>query len=111
MGWAQRGSLKSVPVCRVCDEIMDGAQVGMSSWEDLERGTGKSLRDAYKVIKEAKPWFGSALISIFLLTLVVGVSIGFALGNPAYIGFVTLPIAGLATMFFFNLMARSHLKA
>jgi hypothetical protein len=35
MGWAQRGSLKSVPVCRVCDEIMDGAKVGMSSWEDL----------------------------------------------------------------------------
>lgn len=35
MGWAQRGSLKSVPVCRVCDEIMDGAQVGLPSWEDL----------------------------------------------------------------------------
>ena len=33
MGWAQRGSIKSVPVCRVCDEIMDGAKVGMSSWE------------------------------------------------------------------------------
>jgi hypothetical protein len=36
MGWAQRGSLKSVPVCRVCDEIMDGAQVGMPSWEDTK---------------------------------------------------------------------------
>jgi hypothetical protein len=22
MGWAQRGSVKSVPVCRACDEIM-----------------------------------------------------------------------------------------
>jgi len=42
MGWAQRGSLKSVPVCRVCDEIMDGAQVGMSSWEDLGRASKKS---------------------------------------------------------------------
>jgi hypothetical protein len=40
MGWAQRGSLKSVPVCRVCDEIMDGAPVGMFSWEDL--GSSKS---------------------------------------------------------------------
>jgi hypothetical protein len=22
MGWAQRGSMKSIPVCRVCDEVM-----------------------------------------------------------------------------------------
>ncbi len=48
MGWAQRGSLKSVPVCRVCDEIMDGAQVGMSSWEDLGRA---SKYPAYKPVK------------------------------------------------------------
>ena len=48
MGWAQRGSLKSVPVCRVCDEIMDGAQVGMSSWEGLGRAT---KYPAYKPVK------------------------------------------------------------
>jgi hypothetical protein len=47
MGWAQRGSLKSVPVCRVCDEIMDGAQVGMPSWEDL----GSSKKSGYKFTK------------------------------------------------------------
>lgn len=37
MGWAQRGSIKSIPVCRQCDEIMQGAQVGLKSWEDIGR--------------------------------------------------------------------------
>lgn len=41
MGWAQRGSIKSIPVCRVCDEIMEGAQIGSLSWEDLSRNDGK----------------------------------------------------------------------
>ena len=63
MGWAQRGSLKSVPVCRVCDEIMDGAQVGMSSWEDLGRA---SKYPAYKPVKI--DYF------IYAIFLVVGVS-------------------------------------
>ena len=40
MGWAQRGSLKSIPVCRACDEIMEGAVIGMPSWEDVARGSG-----------------------------------------------------------------------
>ena len=40
MGWAQRGSIKSIPVCRVCDEIMQGSQVGFKNWEDY--GTGRS---------------------------------------------------------------------
>jgi hypothetical protein len=40
MGWAQRGSIKSIPVCRVCDEIMQGSQVGFKNWEDY--GAGRS---------------------------------------------------------------------
>ena len=40
MGWAQRGSLKSIPVCRACDEIMEGAVIGMPSWEDVARNSG-----------------------------------------------------------------------
>jgi len=112
MGWAQRGSLKYVPVCRVCDEIMEGWKpIGGSSWEDFGRGTGKAPRDAYKVIKDAKPWIGSALASIFLLTLVLGFSIGRAISHFWFVGFLTLPIAVLATMFSFNLIARSHKDA
>jgi hypothetical protein len=48
MGWAQRGSLKSVPVCRICDEIMEGAQVGMTSWEDL---SSRQTKSGYKYTK------------------------------------------------------------
>lgn len=40
MGWTQRGSIKSIPVCRVCDEIMQGAQIGLKNWEDY--GSGRS---------------------------------------------------------------------
>jgi hypothetical protein len=65
----------------------------------------QTLRDAYKVTKNAKSWIGYALAAIFLVTLVIGVAIGFALGRPIYGGFVTLPIAVLATMFFFTRIA------
>ena len=65
----------------------------------------QTLRDAYKVTKSAKSWIGYALAAIFLVTLIIGVAIGFALGRPIYGGFVTLPIAVLATMFFFTRIA------
>jgi hypothetical protein len=63
MGWAQRGSLKSVPVCRVCDEIMDGAQVGMSSWEDLGRA---SKYPAYKFTKIDYIVYGFSMLLVSL---------------------------------------------
>lgn len=65
----------------------------------------QTLRDAYKVTKNAKSWIGYALAAIFFVTLIIGVAIGFALGRPIYGGFVTLPIAVLATMFFFTRIA------
>ncbi len=65
----------------------------------------QTFRDAYKVTRAEKPWIGGALIGLFLLVLVVGVSLGFALGRPIYGGFVTLPLALLATMFFFTRVA------
>jgi hypothetical protein len=34
MGWLQRGSVKGVPVCRVCDEIMV-SPLGALSYEQL----------------------------------------------------------------------------
>jgi len=69
MGWAQRGSLKSVPVCRVCDEIMDGAQVGMSSWEDLGRKSKFSAYNSYKFNKI--DWI---LFSNFVLWFVISIA-------------------------------------
>jgi len=67
----------------------------------------QTFRDAYKVTRAEKPWIGAALIAIFLLVLVVGVTLGFIFGHPIYGGFVTLPLAALATMFFFTRVAGS----
>ena len=67
----------------------------------------QSFRDAYKVTKSVKPWIGIALILIFLLVLVVGISLGIIFGHPIYGGFVTIPLAALAAMFFFTRIAGS----
>ena len=67
----------------------------------------QTFRDAYKVTRAEKPWIGAALIAIVLLVLVVGVTLGFIFDHPIYGGFVTLPLAALATMFFFTRVAGS----
>ena len=67
----------------------------------------QTFRDAYKVTKSVKPWIGIALILIFLLVLVVGISLGIIFGHPIYGGFVTIPMAALAAMFFFTRIAGS----
>ena len=67
----------------------------------------QTFRDAYKVTKSVKPWIGIALIAIFLVVLVVGISLGFIFDHPIYGGFVTIPLAALAAMFFFTRIAGS----
>ena len=67
----------------------------------------QTFRDAYKVTKSVKPWIGGALFAIFILVLIIGTSLGFVFGRPVYGGFVTLPLAALATMFFFTRIAGS----
>lgn len=69
MGWAQRGSIKSIPVCRVCDEIMEGAQVGLKNWEDY--GTGRASK---KISKISRIIFWSSLSSLFIF-------VGYVLGD------------------------------
>ncbi len=65
----------------------------------------QTFRDAYRVTHAEKPWIGGALIGLFTVVLVVGVSLGFIFGRPIYGGFVTLPLALLVTMFFFTRVA------
>ena len=67
----------------------------------------QTFRDAYKVTRAEKSWIGWALIALFTAVLVAGVTLGFVLGRPVYGGFVTLPLAALATMFFFTRVAGS----
>ena len=65
----------------------------------------QTFRDAYKVTKSVKSCIGIALVAIFVVVLVVGISLGFIFGHPIYGGFVTIPLAALATMFFFTRVA------
>jgi hypothetical protein len=65
----------------------------------------QTFRDAYKVTKGVKPWIGIALVVIFIVVLIIGITLGFVLGRPVYGGFVTIPLAALATMFFFTRIA------
>ena len=67
----------------------------------------QTFRDAYKVTSSVKPWIGIALIAIFVVVLVVGISLGIIFGHPVYGGFVTIPLAALAAMFFFTRVAGS----
>jgi hypothetical protein len=67
----------------------------------------QTFRDAYKVTSSEKPWIGAALVAIFILVLVIGVALGVVLGHPVYGGFVTIPLAALATMFIFTRVAGS----
>lgn len=73
--------------------------------EKVKKQRFQTFRDAYKVTKSVKPWIGGALAAIFVVVLIIGVSLGFVFGRPIYGGFVTIPLALLATMFFFTRVA------
>ncbi len=65
----------------------------------------KAVRDAYKITKEVKPWIGASLIAIFLAVWAIGIGIGFIWGHPVYTAFISLPLAVLASLFFFTRIA------
>ena len=65
----------------------------------------QTFRDAYSVTKQVKPWITIALIGIFLATWIIGISIGASLDHPVYFGFISLPLALLATLIFFTRQA------
>jgi len=65
----------------------------------------QAFRDAYKVTKQVKPWITAALASIFLVTWAIGIGVGGSLGHPVYFGFISLPLALLATLIFFTRQA------
>jgi len=67
----------------------------------------QTFRDAYKVTKSVKPWIGAAIAGVFIATWALGIALGFVIGHPIYLGFVALPVAVLAAMFFFTRIASS----
>lgn len=67
----------------------------------------QTFRDAYKVTKNVKPWIGAGIFGVFAITWAIGIAIGIFFGHPIYLGFVSLPVAVLAAMFFFTRIASS----
>jgi hypothetical protein len=67
----------------------------------------QTFRDAYSVTKSVKPWIGAGIFGVFAITWSIGISTGLVIGHPIYLGFVSLPIAALAAMFFFTRIAGS----
>jgi len=67
----------------------------------------QTYRDAYSVTKSVKPWIGAGIFGVFAITWAIGISAGIAIGHPIYLGFVALPVAVLAAMFFFTRIASS----
>ena len=96
MGWAQRGSIKSIPVCRVCDEIMQGSQIGFKNWEDY--GTGRSSGPkASKSLSRRAKIFLSLLFSAVMLSFVPSTTV-----QVFAIALTYIALAGLLISFFLD---------
>lgn len=65
----------------------------------------KTLGNAYRVARKAQPLIGLWLGLIFIAVLAIGVVIGFQLGHPIYVTFLTIPMATLVTLFIFARLA------
>jgi hypothetical protein len=97
MGWAQRGSIKSIPVCRVCDEIMQGAQIGLKNWEDYGSGrsNSKTLFAGLRALsKRTKKLFNIFLVGSVLLLIEMSSAIG---GIFGVITIITLSVGFIGT--------------
>lgn len=73
--------------------------------EKIKKPRFQAFRDAYKITKKVKPWITSALLATFAVTWAIGIGIGFVIGHPIHLGFVSLPVALLMAMFLFTRVA------
>ncbi len=78
-----------------------------SSEPKIKKVRFQTFRDAYSVTKSVKPWIGAGIFGVFAITWAIGISFGMVIGHPIYLGFVALPVAVLAAMFFFTRIASS----
>ena len=65
----------------------------------------QAFRDAYSITRTVKPWIPFALVGIFLAVIAIGVIFGLQINHPYYLGFVSIPLALIATLIFFTRQA------
>lgn len=67
----------------------------------------QAFRDAYSVTKSVRPWIGIAIAAIFVVVLAIGIGIGISVGQPVYVGFISVLLSVLASLVFFTRIAAS----
>ncbi|GDX23776.1 membrane protein [Actinomycetes bacterium] len=65
----------------------------------------RTLGHAYAVARKAQPLVGVWIALAFVAVLSIGVVIGFVLGHPIYVTFLSIPISLLAALFLFSRIA------
>lgn len=67
----------------------------------------KTLKQAYRVTREARPLLPVLLIIVFALVMAVGVGLGVIVGRTIYFSLMTIPFAIILTLFIFSRLAES----
>lgn len=65
----------------------------------------KTIRDAYEMATKRYSYVLLRCLAVFAPVWLIGIAVGFSIGHPVYLGFVTFPLAFLAAFFFFTRLA------
>lgn len=67
----------------------------------------KTLRQAYRVTREARPLLPVLLTVVFLLVMAIGIGLGLIVGRTIYFSLMTIPFAIILTLFIFSRLAEA----
>lgn len=65
----------------------------------------RTIRDAYEMATKQYSYVLLRCLAVFAPVWLIGIAVGFSIGHPVYLGFVTFPLAFLAAFFFFTRLA------
>ena len=65
----------------------------------------KTLRQAYSVTRKARPLLPVILLSIFIVVMAIGFTLGLVIDRTLYISLLTIPFALVITLFSFSRIA------
>lgn len=67
----------------------------------------KTLRQAYRVTREARPLLPVLLIVVFALVMAIGIGLGLIVDRTIYFSLMTIPFAIILTLFIFSRLAEA----